>query len=39
MNRTLFMSALAIVTLASCNEDESMTQYGNGSRTIAFSTH
>ena len=39
MNRTLFMAAIALVTLASCNEDDSLTQYGNGSRTIAFSTH
>ena len=33
------MTALAIVTLASCNDDESMTQYRDDSRTIAFATH
>lgn len=39
MKRTLFMTALAIVTLASCNDDESMTQYRDDSRTIAFATN
>ena len=39
MKRTLLMTALAIVTLASCNDDESMTQYRDDSRTIAFATH
>ena len=39
MNRTLFIAAIALFTLASCNEDDSLTQNGNGSRTIAFSTH
>ena len=33
------MTALAIVTLASCNDDESMTQYRDDSRTIAFATN
>ena len=39
MKRTLLMTALAIVTLASCNDDESMTQYRDDSRTIAFATN
>ena len=39
MKRTLLMIALAIVTLASCNDDESMTQYRDDSRTIAFATN
>ena len=39
MNRTLFIAAIALVTLASCNEDDSLTQNGNGSRTIAFATN
>ena len=39
MKRTLFMTALAIVTLASCTDDESMTQYRDDSRTIAFATN
>ena len=39
MNRTLFIAAIALVTLASCNEDDSLTQNGNGSHTIAFATN
>ena len=39
MKRTLLMTTLAIVTLASCNDDESMTQYRDDSRTIAFATN
>ena len=38
MKKTLIMTALAIVALASCNDDESMTQYSKESRVIDFVT-